>query len=130
MIDTQSDIRLLDCIIPSTTSLAKRSPSSLLNKRISPCDWHQILRVSVVVYHVELRAFALCFLNFPPTVHCILYTDIQTCSSSPPCSSPSASSMVFQSYCVIMEWMVLTKCGWSRVRVDHVKVVAVIEGGL
>jgi len=32
--------------------------------------------VGVVIHHVEPRAFALCYFNFPPSAHCILVSRI------------------------------------------------------
>ena len=49
--------------------------SILLHIQIPPCDWHQTSCMSVVFYHVEP------LVNFPPSIHCNLYNDIQACCS-------------------------------------------------
>jgi hypothetical protein len=93
MLDTQSGNCLCDCV-KSLTSLA--TLSQLLHKQVPPRDRHQIPSVGVVVYHVELRAFALCFLYFPPAVHGVLNPNIQVCPSGSPlgCSSESTQEAV------------------------------------
>jgi hypothetical protein len=53
----------------------------LLHKWILPRDQHQLPCMWIMVDHVEPRAFALCFLNFPPPVHGILNTTVQLCPS-------------------------------------------------
>ena len=64
---TQSDIYLSDCVwsLPIQSGLGGLSPP-LFNKQIITYEWHQISNMRVLIYHVEARAFALCFLNFPP----------------------------------------------------------------
>jgi hypothetical protein len=39
--------------------------------------------MGVMIYYVELRAFALCFLNLPPSFHSILDFRIQVGSPCP-----------------------------------------------
>jgi hypothetical protein len=55
--------------------------SLILHRQISPHDQHQIPSMGVVHHHDESRAFAPCFIDFPPPVHSILNPDIQLCSS-------------------------------------------------